>query len=194
METKLSIQVADPEVSKNKFEAEINRYNDIERSYRAKGIICTKVSFPDIFLIFAIPKAKTPIIAFSVKINFTNYDYEPPSVVFLNPFTEELVRRDQVPIGFLQVNKSNPFQPVDLLQGGGNMIPFFCIPGVREYHNHPAHSGDSWFLYRTRGEGTLLFIIDQLYNYSVGTAREYLAIFKLTEMNLQVQQELKMNQ
>lgn len=192
MEYKASVQVVDPEVTKIKFDSEVSKFKDVEKMYRAKGIICTKILFPDIFFIFAIPKLVPPMIAFSVRINFTNYDFEPPSVVFINPFTEELVRRDQVPISFIQVNKNMPLQPIDLLQGNGNMVPFFCIPGVREYHNHVAHSGDSWFLYRTRGEGSLIFIIEQLYNNSIGITKTYQAVLNLTDIKLQVQQEIKL--
>jgi len=193
VEYKESLQITDPSVTKNKFDTEVSKFKAVEVNYREKGIICTKISFPNIFFIFAIPKLTPPVIAFSVRINFTNYDFEPPSVVFISPFTEELVRRDQVPVLFIQLNKNNPFQPIDLLQGSGNMAPFFCIPGVREYHNHPAHSGDSWFLYRTRGEGNLLFIIDQLYNNSIATAKSFQAVLNLTEFKMQVQQEIKIN-
>ena len=46
-------------------------------------------------------------------------------------------------------------------------VPFICLPGIREYHQNPAHSGDSWLLHRKTGEGTLHFILDQLYKYGV---------------------------
>jgi hypothetical protein len=26
--------------------------------------------------------------------------------------------------------------------------PFLCVKGIREYHEHPQHDGDSWCLYR----------------------------------------------
>jgi len=26
--------------------------------------------------------------------------------------------------------------------------PFLCVRGIREYHEHPQHSGDEWLLYR----------------------------------------------
>jgi hypothetical protein len=193
VEYKESLQISDPVVTKRKFDTEVSKFNIVELKYRERGIICSKISFPNMFFIFAIPKLTPPVVAFSVRINFTNFDFEPPSVVFVNPFTEGLVRRDQVPMIFIQLNKNPPFQPLDLLQGHGNMVPFFCIPGVREYHDHPAHSGDSWFLYRTRGEGNLLFIIDQLYNNSIATAKSYQAVLNLTDFKMQIQQEIKIN-
>ena len=50
---------------------------------------------------------------------------------------------------------------------GAEEIPFICLPGIREYHNNPAHTGDSWLLHRGRGAGSLHFILDQLYKYGV---------------------------
>jgi len=192
VEYKESLQITDPNVTKIKFDTEVSKFKTVELKYQAKGIICSKITFPNIYFIFAIPKLTPPIIAYSVRINFTNFDFEPPSVVFINPFTEELVKREEVPILFLQLIKNLPF-PVDLLQGAGNIQPFFCIPGVREYHNHSAHSGDSWFLYRTRGEGSLLFLLDQLYNNSIATAKSFQTVINLTEIKMQIQQEIKIN-
>jgi putative metal binding uncharacterized protein len=55
-------------------------------------------------------------------------------------------------------------------------VPFLCLPGVREYHDNPAHSGDSWLLHRGRGEGTLHFILDQLYRYGVQPMRVHVQV------------------
>lgn len=190
MEYKEPIQIADPEVSKKKFEDQINKFKIVESTYRKRGIICTKISYPEAYFIFAIPKLIPYPIAFAVKINFSNYDVEPPSVVFINPFTEQIVKREQIPIAFIQVNQVNLFQPQDLLQGMGDITPFFCIPGIKEYHDHPAHSGDSWFLYRKRGEGELLFILDQLYNHSIPMSAGFQV--NVLAQAMRIQQELKL--
>lgn len=174
MEYKEPIQITDPEVTRKKFSDEVTKFRAVENKYRAKGMLCLEVNFPSVYFLFSIPKLVPYPIVFSTRINFTNYDVEPPSIVFINPFTRELLRREQIPIHFIQMNSNNPLQPQELLQGSGDMIPFFCIPGVKEYHDHPAHSGDPWFLYRTKGEGTLLFILDQLYNYSIPSAKGFL--------------------
>ncbi len=173
MEYKEPIQMADPEVTTLKFEQELVKFRAVEELYKAKGIICTKVAYPSTYFIFGAPKLIPIPLVFSVRVNFTNYDVEPPSVTFINPFTNEVLKREQIPISFIQLNPNNPFQPQDLLQGVGDIVPFFCIPGIKEYHDHPAHSGDPWFLYRTKGEGGLLFILDQLYNSSIPSAKGY---------------------
>jgi Predicted metal binding domain len=173
VEYKEPIQFADPEVTRLKFDNELNKFLAVEEFYNKKGILCCKVDYPSIYFIFGVPKLIPIPLVFSVRINFTNYDVEPPAVAFINPFTDEVLKREQIPIAFVQFNPGNPFQPQDLLQGIGDIVPFFCIPGIKEYHDHPAHSGDPWFLYRTKGEGSLLFILDQLYNSSIPSAKEY---------------------
>jgi hypothetical protein len=45
--------------------------------------------------------------------------------------------------------------------------PFVCLPGVREYHDNPAHTGDSWLLHRNSGEGSLAFILEKIWAYGV---------------------------
>lgn len=189
MEYKEPVQIADPEVSKRKFEAECHKLKMVEDKYWEKGIICTKISYPNIYFIFSIPKLIPYPIVFSVRINFTNYDFEPPSVLFINPFTFQPLKREQIPIAFIQTNVNNPFQAQDLLQGVGDVLPFFCIPGIKEYHDHPAHSGDSWFLYRTKGEGQLLFIIDQLYVHSIALSKFYQ--INVSVPTIRIQQEFK---
>jgi hypothetical protein len=176
-----SEQVTDPEVTREKFEQEVRKFRAVEEHYRTKGILLQEIQFPKIQLAFCSTKLQPNIIGYSVMLDFTNYDTEPPSIKFVNPFTKELLKREEIPFAFLQFK--NPFQHQDLIQGGGTMDLFLCIPGVREYHQHPAHSGDSWLLYRGKGEGTLLFILDQLYQHSLSTIRGFL-LQPITKMQL----------
>ena len=46
-------------------------------------------------------------------------------------------------------------------------IPFLCIAGVREYHEHPAHSGDAWELHRADGAGRLVRLLEIIHRYGV---------------------------
>ncbi len=58
--------------------------------------------------------------------------------------------------------------PQPLMQGyGGDDIPFLCMAGVREYHEHPAHSGDHWESYRTSGAGRLVRLVDTISKYGL---------------------------
>ena len=73
----------------------------------------------------------------------------------------------------LTIPIQNQIQPQNLLQSHQNEPPFFCIAGIKEYHDHPAHTGDSWLLHRKKGEGSLGFILDQLYNHSTAIIVSY---------------------
>ena len=57
----------------------------------------------------------------------------------------------------------------NLVQGFTDDRPFLCLQGVREYQETPAHSGDSWLLYRKSGAGTLAQILEVLAKHGTGS-------------------------
>lgn len=192
MENRDSVQYADPKVTKIKFEQELLEFKELENEYRKKGVICFKITPLSINLIFAIPHIKPQPIAFAVSINYSNWDVEPPSIKFIDPFTEKALSREEILIDFYQVKDNNPIGMLpngklaipNLLQGENEITPFICMPGVKEYHNHAAHSGDSWMLYRKKGEGKLCVLIDQLYRHSIAQSAGY-------ALNIQVNASVK---
>jgi hypothetical protein len=163
----------EPEVSLTKFKEEIGNFHKISNAWREKGVFLIHEDYPIVEFMFTTPKLRPSAIAFCVRIDFTNYDIEPPSLKFICPFTKKILTRQEVPLRFFQINMpdkvnqniQNEIQAQDLLQG--DEVPFLCIPGIKEYHDHPAHTGDSWLLHRTKGEGSLGFILDQLYDHSI---------------------------
>jgi hypothetical protein len=52
-----------------------------------------------------------------------------------------------------------------MIQGFPGTPGFLCMPGTREYHDNPAHSGDSWMLHRRTGEGRLYNLLDKVSRY-----------------------------
>ena len=48
-------------------------------------------------------------------------------------------------------------------------IPFLCIAGVREYHDHPAHTGDHWESHRKSGAGRLIRLVEIISKYGLET-------------------------
>lgn len=184
MEKNNNKQVVQPEVSRTKFDNEVSEYRKLEDEWRKKGVICLNIEFPIIQLVFIAHQLKPPSVAFAVSIDFNNYDVDPPSIVFINPFSGKPITTKEMNVGFFQLSKKdlpvpegqpkvvqNIMQPI--LMGAPDDYPFLCIPGVREYHKHPAHTGDSWLLYRNKGEGKLGFLIDQLYNHSIPFVKSY---------------------
>lgn len=170
MENNENIQYVDIEVTRRKFKKELNEFKELELEYRKRGVFLIEKNDFKLKFLFAIPSLIPSPIAFSVELDYTNWDFEPPSLVLLNPFTGIPLRSNQVGIQFLQWN-AEVGKPQPLLVGQD--IPFMCIPGVREYHNHQHHSGDSWFLYRTKGEGKLCDIIEKLIKHSIALINGY---------------------
>jgi hypothetical protein len=187
-------QFVDPEVTRLKFEREIQNFRVNEGHFREKGIVCLSVGENVIELLYGVPHVVPIPIAFSVQINYTNWDIEPPSVRFIDPFSRTFLQREEIKVGMFQVPDKNTVSVqngqllgvVDLLQpaGGINEFAFVCIPGVREYHQHPAHSGDLWMLHRTKGEGTLCVLIDQLYRHSIPFINAY--HFQITQLKVSI--------
>ena len=168
--------LVDPSVSRGKFEAEVAAFRGIEASYSKRGIWLVRAEFPDVFVVFATPNsAPLYMLAFGALINFDNYDLYAPSVKIANPISQApymakdlpgqahlLRRRDtQAPAG-------KPTQQIEIDRymqwHTPDEIPFLCHPGIREYHAHPAHTGDDWLLHRGR-EGNLARIVDLLFQF-----------------------------
>jgi hypothetical protein len=164
-------QFVDPAVSKSKFDRQLAGFQQVESDLGRRGCWIIKAEFPQVVTLFATPKLKPPSIVFGAIIDFMNYDMWAPSVRLVDPFTRQPYTFGKlpthlnrlVPVGGLGERTVQP-----LMQASNpNEIPFLCIPGVREYHQHPAHTGDSWLLHRGSPEGTLFFIIEQLLKYGI---------------------------
>lgn len=183
----LEIQSVDPFVSRTKFERELKQYRILECHYRNKGWFLLEAEFPRICVAFVVAKLRPPPLVATVELNFTNYDLHPPSVRFVDPFSREYVKAKDlhfkmmrrlsaadVATGTTVPAQQQQFQLTNLIQHHDpEEIPFLCLPGVREYHNHPAHSGDAWLLHRGSGEGSLHFILDQIWKYGVSPLQEF---------------------
>lgn len=176
-------QVVDPAVTRAKYEAEVAEYRRIEDGQRRRGWWLLDATFPRVFVVFATPQLRPPAVLCGVEVVFTNYDFEPPSVRLVDPFTREPYRRKNLPTALfrrqmVEVSLGGAVQrvarPVELMQAHGpDEIPFLCIPGVREYHLHPAHTGDSWSLHRGLGAGKLYHILNTIYQYGVQPISNY---------------------
>lgn len=155
--------VVDPEVTRLKFERELELWSENEDAYRRRGWLLLGHGDVHIDLGFLgrLPLVQQLVIVMTacIRVDFTNYDLSPPSVEFIDPFTGEYAHP---PVQAL----------VDSDEGPRNLVvhghpetnrPFFCVPGIRQYHDHPQHSGDSWLLHRHTGEGSLATICDRIW-------------------------------
>jgi len=189
-------QVVEPEVSRAKFDREVAAYRNLEATYRKRGWLLLDAEFPEVFVVFAATKLRPAPIVAAVVVDFTDYDLQPPSVRFVDPFTREKLLASTVQFQMLRRPPMPGIPPeamAELMQQGGlklsSMIqanrpddyPFVCLPGVREYHDNPAHTGDSWLLHRGSGEGSLVFILEKIWMYGVDPLSTY---------NLQIQAQV----
>lgn len=185
METATS-QFVDPQVTRQKFAEEWTKYYSSKEHYRSLGVLLLEEAYPNLYFGFAAPSLSPVPIIFAVKINFDNYDVQPLSVQFVHPLTFQPVLASQMPTKLPRRLESSPM-PQFLLQHNSDDRPFFCIPGVREYHEHTYHTGDSWFLYRKNGgEGSLCFLLDNLHLYGTSHVKAYQIQMQLTAQNTNI--------
>ena len=179
----------DPSVSRAKFDTEIELFKSIRDEYLKRGIWLLKDEFPTALLAFA-KALHPPAVVFGAIIDFTDYDLKPLSVTLVNPFTQAPLKANEVLTPFARLiprgtAPSNP-EVQTLLQSHSDNKPFICLPGIREYHEHPAHTGDSWLLHRGTGEGTFNFVVENLYRYGVEGIFGYNMALNISITNFQV--------
>lgn len=181
-------QYADRSVSLTKFQREVAEYQLHSNDYLRRGWILVEAEFPRIVAMMAATNLAPPAIILAVAFDYTNYDAAPPSVKLVKPFTWEPYTTKELPITLnralpptqVQVPGIPPDQKVEMravqsyVQSyGPDEIPFLCIQGVREYHEHPAHSGDLWELHRASGAGSFVRILEIVYRYGIETITNY---------------------
>ena len=185
-------QFADPAVSRRKFDREIAEFRSQADEYRRRGWLLAEAEFPHALVILATAKTQLISILCGVWFDYSNYDAAPPSVRLVHPLTREPYKWSEVPTrlprmpappgvaqalppGVAQalaqgVAQAQLVVPIPLMQAyGDDDIPFLCLPGVREYHEHPAHSGDHWLSHRTSGAGRLVRLLEVISKYGLET-------------------------
>lgn len=181
--------LVDPEVSRAKFSREVEQCRQLGADLRRRGWWILEADFPNVLAAFVAPQLRPRPVMFGAHINFDNYDLWAPSVRIVDPFTGTPLLSREVPphlafmrqtsgagqveipgLGFVQAQGLE--QPL-LITHGPDELPFLCLPGVREYHQHPAHTADDWLLHRDRGEGTLYFLLEKLARYGLEPVQQF---------------------
>ncbi len=183
-------QFVDPRVSRAKFDREIAEYHDLGSDYRRRGWLLVRAEFPWILVVLAAPQLKPPAIVTGVAFDYTNYDMRPPSVRLVDPFTGNPYKAKELPTHLKRSVESAgpPIPGLQLPLGaearfvaqqplmqwyGPDDTPFLCIAGVREYHDHPGHSGDAWELHRRSGAGRFVRLLETITKYGVQPIADY---------------------
>ena len=185
--TNTTEQYVDPVVSRFKFDRELAEYRSFEADYRKRGWFLVMADWPLVIVVLASNKTSPPAIVTAVQFDYTNYDAEPPSVRMVDPFNGRLLKDNELPIRLKRTIEIQqlPFpgpdgqnlqaiRAMDLMQTHDpEEPPFLCIPGVKEYHDHPGHSGDPWEIHRSTGEGRLVRLLEVISKYSIDTVTGY---------------------
>lgn len=182
-------QVTDPKVSQAKFDREIREFRRLAGAYRQRGWFLAEASFPIVVAVLAAHQVKPSPLVLGVSFDYTDYDFRPPSVRLVDPFTAEPYTTKALPTRLPRSSPTGPvevvglpdgfpiprfMQQVPLMQGYDNDdIPFLCIAGVREYHDHPGHSGDAWELHRASGAGRLVRLLEVISRYGIAPLSGY---------------------
>jgi hypothetical protein len=162
----MSTTLVDPGVTLQKFKREVDLW-EAHGDHQRRGwlLLNRNDAAPSVELAFlagiatSLGPGPLPIVVCAVRLTYENYDLWPPSLTFIDAFTRQ-PSRPQVR-AFL----STPEGPRDVLVDGhpSTNQPFMCLPGVREYHWHPQHSGDDWLLHRPAKAGNITTICDLIW-------------------------------
>lgn len=161
------MNVVDPEVTKLKLDREIDLWHESAEVYRRRGWILLGRREDEVDIAFLarlrLGIQQVPIVVACVRFDFTNYDLWPPALDFIDPDTGEYT----APLVPAVIETEHG--PRNLLIGNHPETgrPFLCVPGVRQYHTHPQHSGDSWLLHRAGREGALGTLCDRIWQAMV---------------------------
>jgi hypothetical protein len=188
----------DPEVSHRKFDRELAKLNSNRTSLEKRGIfLLTESVYPVIQVYYAprsplrllippapgtnVPLGSMMLIAlpslaaagFKVKFDLTDYDLQPPSLDFFDLATDR-------PLDYLTMFRALEFES----QRGAHEVllqahpktnrPFLCIRGVREYHEHPQHTGDDWLIYRD--QTSLFSLVNAVWRVTIDLVRPQLVL------------------
>ena len=171
-------QFVDPAVSRKKFNREVAQFRSQADEYIRRGWYLAKAKFPHALVVLATAKTQPVTIMCGVLFDYSNYDAAPPSLRLVHPLTCEPYKLKELP---MQLIRRLPLtDPPHVVQGKPQIseqslmvahdaddIPFLCIAGVREYHDHPAHSGDHWELHRPSGAGRLIRLVEIVSKYGL---------------------------
>lgn len=166
------IALVDQTISREKFLRELERWETNEL-HRERGWILLGADIETLTVELAfLAKVATsmgasplPVVVCAIRLTYDNYDLWPPSLTFIDVFTRQPVRPH------VRAIQPTPEGLRDVLIDSHpeTKQPFLCLAGIREYHTHPQHTGDSWLLHRTLGEGSISTICERIWRYMVKT-------------------------
>jgi len=156
-------------VSRAKLKAELDNWAANAQAYRRRGWILLDGNLDDLRVevgfvsLVALGEQQIPFLSAAVRLTYENYDLWPPSLTFIEPRSG-----NPAPPPVQAIERVDGGEPRNaLLLHPVTRRPFLCLPGLREYHSHPQHSGDDWLLHRAEGAGRVAVICDRIWRRMV---------------------------
>ena len=190
----------DPAVTRLKYDREVARLQEQRNELEKRGILLLgSTGFPYIDLLFVarhplravipisqqgalfLPAGARAVIevpslsamAFKARFDLSDYDLDAPGLDFLDPWTDAPLQYNTM-FRALQFEQDRKAHIVLLDEHPTTHRPFLCLRGIREYHNHPQHSGDEWLLYRD--SMSMFSIVMSLWRVALDVVRPMLLI------------------
>lgn len=155
-------------VTTAKLAAELRDWHTNADVYRRRGWLMLDHSDRrvEIAFIASVPLigiTAAPVITAAIRLDYHNYDLWPPSLTFIDPRT----RQPALPVVRALANTEQGPRDALVENHPATGLPFLCLPGIREYHSHPQHSGDDWLLHRRSGAGRIAVICERIWQRMV---------------------------
>ena len=160
-----------PEVAERKYNRELQRLHEQRELLESRGIIVRSSSRFPFMRVVLIPRSPVSIVAnirqamspapqavafelpylsaraIEARFDLTDYNLRAPSLVFTDPWNGSILNYNAM-FRALEFEKSRRAHVVLLGDHPISHKPFLCMRGIREYHEHPQHTGDEWLLYK----------------------------------------------
>lgn len=150
------------EVSQAKLDEELAQWHANSEVYRRRGWLLLSARNLEVEVAFvgsiSLGQSQLPSITAAIRLTYENYDLWPPSLTFIDVRTGE----STYPVA-RALDRGDGGDVRDVLLDHPTGRPFLCLPGLREYHSHPQHTGDNWLLHRTSGAGRIAVICDSVW-------------------------------
>jgi hypothetical protein len=166
MQVTRRLQLADPAVTRAKFDWDLAHYRSEEAAQRRQGVLLIRADFPQVLLAFAMPGRPMSPILFGALIDYTDYDHTAPSIELVDPLTEQPYKADQLPAALtrtvITLQDTGSHAVIVPLVNRARIPMGIRIPGSRDYYEHPAVGRHAWAAARVSDAGSLTALVDQL--------------------------------
>lgn len=146
----MAVGVIDPEVSQRKFARALELIDGGAADFVASANWeVVGRDYPVIEVVWKHPRSGRRV---GFRFSFDEWDAQAPSLELFDPDTRALLPWERWPKNGWAVGDVHPI----------TKKPFLCLPGIREYHDHSSHFGDSWAALRGRDTYAIVYLLHRV--------------------------------